>query len=60
MTLRQYSETIAGWAWTKPATESVAARIGIGELEVKGFADLRTAKKAVQYALGRLPALARA
>lgn len=57
---RGYSVRIAGWSWTKPAPESVAARIGIGELEVKGFADLRTAKKAVKYAMERLPTLPRA
>lgn len=40
---RGYSVTIVGWSWTKPAPKSVAARIGIGEVGVKGFDDLRTA-----------------
>lgn len=56
---RGYSVRIAGWLWMNPAVESVAAGIGAGEVEVKGFADLRKAKKAVKYALDRLPTLVR-
>jgi hypothetical protein len=46
---------VPGWVWSQPLAESAAAKLGIGETEVKGFTDLRAAKYAVEYALKCLP-----
>lgn len=42
--------SVPGWVWVQPLAGSAAAKLGIGETEVKGFSDLRTAKRAVEYA----------
>ena len=47
-----------GWVWSKPLAGSVAEKLGIGETHVKGFADLRIAKCAIEYAFKHLPSMA--
>lgn len=50
--------SIPGWVWRRPLAGSPAAKLGIGETEVKGFIDLHTAKCAVEYAFKFLTRLA--
>lgn len=60
-TIRKVSNTqerivsVPGWVWRRPVAGSAAAKLGIGETEVKGFIDLRSAKRAVEYAFKCLP-----
>lgn len=53
--VKGFTVRVTGWVWSKPLAESVADKLHVSETSVRGFPDLASAKRAVEYALERLP-----